>query len=45
MSTIIIFKNDDQPQEDLTKYSYKTNKEIENLGVLLHVGDPLETIN
>jgi len=44
MSTIIIFKYDDQPQ-DLAKYGYKTNKEIENLGVLLHVGDPLETIN
>jgi hypothetical protein len=45
MSTSIIFKNDNQPQEDLTKYGYKTNKEVENLEVLLHVGDPLEPIN
>lgn len=29
MSTIIIFKNDHQQQEDLTKYGYKTNREVE----------------
>jgi hypothetical protein len=38
-------KSGDQPQEDLTKFSYKTNKEMENLGILFHVGKPLEPIN
>jgi hypothetical protein len=27
-----------QPQEDLVKSSYKTNAEIENLQILLHIG-------
>jgi hypothetical protein len=45
MSTIIILKNDHQQQEDLTKYGYKTNREVENLRILLHVSDQLEPIN
>ncbi len=28
-------------QEDLAKSDYKTNAELENLGILLHVGIPL----
>ncbi len=35
-------KSGDQPQEDLAKSGYKTNREIENLGILLHVGETLE---
>ncbi len=38
-------KSGDQPQEDLAKSDYKTNKEVENLGILLHVGEQLEPIN
>jgi hypothetical protein len=29
---------------DLAKSGYKTNKEVEYLGILLHVGKPLEPI-
>jgi hypothetical protein len=29
-------KSGDQPQEDLAKSNYKTNKEVENLEFLLH---------
>ncbi len=35
-------KSGHQPQEDLASSSYKTNKV---LGILLHVGEPLEPIN
>jgi hypothetical protein len=38
-------KSGDQPQEDLAKSDYKTNKEVENLEILLHVGEQLEPIN
>jgi hypothetical protein len=38
-------KSGDQPQEGLTKFSYKTNKEVENLGILFHVDKPLEPIS
>jgi hypothetical protein len=38
-------KSGDQPQEDITKFVYKTNKKVENLGILFHVGKPLEPIN
>jgi hypothetical protein len=31
-------KSGDQPQEDLVKSDYKTNKEAENVGILLCVG-------
>jgi hypothetical protein len=34
-------KSGHQPQEDLAKSDYKTNAELENLGILLHVGIPL----
>jgi hypothetical protein len=37
-------KSDDQSQEDLAKSSYTTNRGIENLGILLHVGKPLQSI-
>jgi hypothetical protein len=30
-------------QEDLSKSGYKINKVKKNLGILLHVGEPLET--
>jgi hypothetical protein len=33
-----------QAQEDSTKSNYKTNRKIKNLGILLHVGKPLEPI-
>jgi len=32
----------DQPQEDLTKSNYKTNKKIKTLRILLYVGQPLK---
>jgi hypothetical protein len=32
----------DQPQVDLAKYDYKTNRHVENLDFLLHVGKPVE---
>jgi hypothetical protein len=35
----------DKKQEDLAKFGYKTNREVENLGVLLHVGEPLKPNN
>jgi hypothetical protein len=31
-------KSGDQPQEDLAKSGYNTNHEVENLGILLHLG-------
>jgi hypothetical protein len=34
-------KSGDQPQEDLAKSGYKTNREVENLGILLHPNEPL----
>jgi hypothetical protein len=37
-------KTGDQPQEDLAKSGYKTNKEIENLRIVLNVGKPQEPI-
>jgi hypothetical protein len=30
--------SDDQPQDDLAKSGYKKNREVKNLGILLHVG-------
>jgi hypothetical protein len=38
-------KSDDQPQEDLAKYGYKTNREIENLRIILHVDKLLKPIS
>jgi hypothetical protein len=35
-------KSGDQPQEDLAKSGYKTNREVEKLGILLHANEPLE---
>jgi len=35
-------KSGDQPQVDLAKYDYKTNRHVENLDFLLHVGKPVE---
>jgi hypothetical protein len=34
-----------QKQEDLAKSGYNMNREVENLGVLLHVGEPLKPIS
>jgi hypothetical protein len=34
-----------KPQEDLAKPDYKTNREVKNLGILLHVGEPLKPIS
>jgi len=34
-------KSGDQPREDLAKSGYKTNREVENLGILLHPNEPL----
>jgi hypothetical protein len=36
------FKSCDWPKEDLSKSGYKTNKEVENLGILLNIGKPLK---
>jgi hypothetical protein len=33
-------KSDDQPQIDLAKCGYKTNRQVENLDILLLVGKP-----
>jgi hypothetical protein len=38
-------KSDDQPQDDLAKYGYKTNREIENLRSILHVDKLLKPIS
>jgi hypothetical protein len=38
-------KSGDQPQGDLVRSAYKTNKEVEIPGILLHFGKPLEHIN
>jgi hypothetical protein len=35
-------KNDDQPQIDLAKCGYKTNRQVENLDFLLLVGKPIK---
>jgi hypothetical protein len=32
------------PQENLAKSGCKTNREVENIGILLHVGELLEHI-
>jgi len=37
-------KNGSQPQENLAKSGYKTNREVENIGILLHVGELIEHI-
>jgi len=37
--------SDDQPQDDLAKSGYKKNREVKNLGVLLHVGVPPKPIS
>jgi hypothetical protein len=33
-----------QLQENLAKSGYKTNREVENIGILLHAGELLEPI-
>ncbi len=33
-------KNGDQPKKELVKSSYKTNREVKNLKILLHVDQP-----
>jgi hypothetical protein len=33
-------KSGDQPEKDLAKSGYNTNKEIENLGIIFRVGTP-----
>jgi hypothetical protein len=38
-------KSGNQPQEDLAKSGYKIDEEVENLGILFHVDDPLEPIS
>jgi hypothetical protein len=35
-------KNDDQPQIDLAKCGYKTDRQVENLNFLLLVGKPIK---
>jgi hypothetical protein len=34
-----------EPQQDLARSGYKTNRELENLAILLHVDEPLEPIS
>jgi hypothetical protein len=38
-------KTGDQPQEDLVRSGYKTNKDVKIMAILLHVGKPIEPIN
>jgi hypothetical protein len=38
-------KSDNQPRKDLAKSGYKMNKEVENLGILLYVGERVQSIN
>jgi hypothetical protein len=38
-------KSGDHPQEDIAKFSNKTNKNVEYLGILLYVDKPLEPIS
>jgi len=37
-------KSGNQPQGDLAKSGYKINREVENLGIRLHVVEPQEPI-
>jgi hypothetical protein len=41
----VIIESGDQPQEDLAKFSYKTNKQVKNLGILLHIDQPLKYLS
>ncbi len=41
----LLHQKDDQPQEDLARSGCKTNKEVESVGILSHVGEPLEPTN
>ncbi len=48
ISTIIFYffmLHQSGDQEGLSKFGYKTNREGKNLGILLHVGEPLEPIS
>ncbi len=38
-------KSDNQPQNDLGTFDYKTNREIKNVRILLHVGKPQEPLS
>ncbi len=38
-------KTSNQPPKDLAKFGYKMNKEVENLGILLYVGERVQSIN
>ncbi len=38
-------KTGNQPQWDLVRYGYKTNKEVKIMAILLHVGEPIEPVN
>ncbi len=38
-------RHGDQPIEDLGRYNQKKNREVKNLGILLHVGEALEPIS
>ncbi len=37
-------KSGDQPQKGLTKSTYKTNKKVKTLRILLYVGQPLKPL-
>ncbi len=36
MNFLMLLQNGNQTQEDLIKFDYKKNKEVENLGIPLH---------
>jgi hypothetical protein len=38
-------KTGNEPQQDLVRSDYKTNKEVKIMAILLHVGKPIEPIN
>ncbi len=38
-------KSDNQPPKELAKSGYKMNREVENLGILLYVGERTQSIN
>jgi hypothetical protein len=37
-------QSSNQPQQDLAKFGYKADREVEKLGILLYFGDLLELL-
>jgi hypothetical protein len=41
----VIIESGDQPQEDLARFNYKTNRQVKKLGILLHIDQPLKSLS